>query len=124
MWILKWTSKYESRLKQLIKEHPDEVEQTLRNLDIDLTSLKCGVKPMQIVKSAFVRNEQLGIHAIDQSPLKKGKKAIRLYVFPSEAEQILYLITIGDKDQQSSDVKDCCKFVRDLRKELESRGAE
>ena len=121
MWDLNWTETYDSRLKRLKKDHTQEVEQVLKNLDTYLTALKNGVKPMQVVKLPCVRNEQLGIHAIDQTPLRKRKKILRLYVYASEAEKILYLITFGDKDQQSDDVRECCKFVRNVQKKIESK---
>lgn len=124
MWELKWTTTYESRLKRLMKANPKEIHQTLNNLETYKVALENGVKPMQIVKLDFVRNAQLGIHEIDQTPLKKGKLAIRLYLYPSESEKTLYLLTIGDKDQQADDIRECSKFVRELRKKLDANQSE
>lgn len=124
MWKLKWASTCETRLKRLCKAHPKEIGQTLKNLETYKIALENGVKPMQIVKLNFVRNAQLGIHEIDQTPLKKGKLAIRLYVYPSESEKTLYLLTIGDKDQQENDIRECSTFVRDLRKKLDANQSE
>ncbi len=94
------------------------------NLDTYLVSLNQGVKPMQLVKHSFVHNEQMGVHAIDQSPLKKGTKSLRLYVYPEEERSILHLITFGDKDRQSDDVNECCEYVAELRKEQKRRNEE
>ena len=87
------------------------------NLDTYFVSLTQGAKPMQMVKHSFVHNEQMGVHAIDQSPLGKGAKTLRLYVYPDEETSILHVITIGDKNQQPDDVNECCKYVKALRKD-------
>ena len=117
MWELERTQRFARRLRKLRKKHRREVEAAMDNLDTYLTSLKLGAKPMQMVKHNFVHNEQMGVHAIDQSPLKKGVKALRLYVYPDEENSKLHIITFGDKDQQSNDVNECCQYVKELRKE-------
>ena len=94
------------------------------NLDTYLVSLNQGVTPMQLAKLSFVHNEQMGVHAIDQSPLKKGAKALRLYVYPEEDTCKLHLITFGDKDRQSGDVNECCEYVAELRKKRKRRNEE
>ena len=62
----------------------------------------------------------MGVHAIDQSPLKKGFKELRLYVYPETDTTTLHVLTVGDKGQQHDDVRECCEYVRPLRKERES----
>lgn len=119
MWELERTGRFARRLRKLEKKHPQEVGTVIDNLDTYLVSLRQGAKPMQMVKHSFVHNEQMGVHAIDQSPLKKGAKALRLYVYPDEETSKLHVITFGDKDQQSDDVNECCEYVKELRKEHE-----
>ncbi len=87
----------------------------LDNLDTYLVSLNQGVRPLQLFQHSFVHNEQKGVHAIDQSPLKKGFKELQLYVFAEEEPQALHVLTNGDKSQQSGDVNDCAKYVDELR---------
>jgi|GEM_PF-4276749 len=75
---------------------------------------------MQMFQHSFVRNEKNGIHAIDQSPLKKGFKPLRLYVFPDEPTKTLFIITLGEKDGQNDDINECAKFVQSVIANRES----
>ncbi len=116
MWKIEWTPRFAKQHRKLEKKHRQEVEAADNNLDDYFVSLNQGVKPMQLVKHGFVHNEQNGVHAIDQSPLGKGFKALRLYVYPDTKTSILHAITMGDKDKQSRDVNECCLYVGDLKK--------
>jgi ribosomal protein S2 len=91
-------------------------------LDTYTVSLRQGVNPAQMVKQSFVHNERTGVQAIDQSPLRKGHKALRLYVYPDTDTNTLHLITVGEKDQQSRDVNECCDYVKELAKQKEGQG--
>lgn len=115
MWTLTPQPGFARRLKKLGKRNRDEVKAVLRNLDVYLGSLNQGVQPQQLFQHSFVHNEQAGVHAIDQSPLRKGARAMRLYVFPDIDTSTLHVITLGDKGTQSDDVNECAKFVRQLR---------
>lgn len=116
MWTLEQYPEYERRSRRLEKKHRRELEAVLNNPDTYLVFLNQGIKPMQLLKESFVRNEQMGIHAIDQSPLGKGYKELRLYVYPDPDASTLHVITVGDKNQQSRDVNECCDYVKSLRK--------
>lgn len=117
MWTVERSHRFGRRVKKLEKRHRREVAATLDNLDTYLQSLDQGIKPMQLVKHSFVHNEQMGIHAVDQSPLHKGSKPLRLYVYPDEATETVHVITFGGKDTQSADVNESCEYVRQLQKE-------
>ena len=123
MWTIKRTDSLASRLKKLEKKNGREVRAVLDNLDTYLVSLNQGVRPMQLFQHGFVHNEKKGVHAIDQSPLKKGFKALRLYVYPDESTHTLYVITLGDKSQQPNDVNDCARFVDALQASTASKPA-
>ncbi|NTU73937.1 hypothetical protein HGB07_07325, partial [Candidatus Roizmanbacteria bacterium] len=68
----------------------------------------------------FIHHEPNGVKAIDQKgAIKKGMgkpKEARLYTFPDTDAYILYLITVGDKNSQTTDIRDCTQFVKDLKK--------
>jgi hypothetical protein len=115
MWSIIRTDSLASRLKKLEKKNGREVRAIFDNLDTYLVSLNQGVRPMQLFQHSFVHNEKKGVHAIDQSPLKKGFKTLRLYVYPDEPTRTLHVITLGDKSQQASDVNDCARYVDTLR---------
>lgn len=120
MWAIERTDRLARRVKQIEKQHRAEVKAVFENLDTYVASLNQGVKPMQMFKHRFVHNEQMGVHAIDQSPMRKGAKALRLYVFPDASTSTLHVITVGGKDEQSDDVNECCQYVKSLRKQAES----
>lgn len=120
MWAIQRTDKLARRVKQIEKRHRSEVKAVFKNLDTYIDSLNQGVKPMQMFKHSFVHKEQMGVHAIDQSPLKKGAKALRLYVFPDPSTSTLHVLTLGGKDEQRDDVNECCGYVKSLQKQAES----
>lgn len=77
-------------------------------------SLDGGAKPEQLKLLGFVHgNYPLGILSIDQTGHEKATKpkALRLYVFPCEEEQVLYVMLLGDKAKQDEHVKLCKDFV-------------
>jgi len=114
VWQIKRTDRLARRLKKYQKSNLKEVEAAFDNLDTYLVSLNEGVKPMQMFQHRFVHNERKGVQAIDPSPLKKGFKALRLYVYPDEATCTLYVITLGGKEEQAADVQQCAEFVQDI----------
>ena len=116
MWALQRGKSLKRRLKKFEKKHRNEVKAIFDNLDTYMVSLNQGVKPMQLFQHRFVHNESNGIHAIDQTPVKKGALALRLYVYPDEETQTVFVLTLGDKSSQSRDVQVCLQIVRDLRK--------
>ncbi|MHB8973577.1 MAG: hypothetical protein ACYC3X_25415 [Pirellulaceae bacterium] len=118
MWQFESLPDVAKRLKKLEKHHSDEVAQVYSNLDTYISALEQGINPLQLVREfRFVRNEGMGVYAIDQSPLGRGYAEIRLYLFPDIESEWAYLLTIGDKDQQRrGDVKDCHDIVRRIRK--------
>ena len=74
-----------------------------------------GAKVQQ-VKAGFLHPEPLGVIAIDQKGGGKALDETRLYVFPDEDEEVLHIITLGDKRSQADDIALCRQFVTELRK--------
>lgn len=104
------------RLRRYQKRHPDETLAVLDNLDTFMRALNSGVRPTQI-QAGFVHREPRGVIAIDQSGALRKLRETRLYIYPSELEDTVYVITIGDKDSQHADLQDCRKFLDRLRTE-------
>ena len=104
------------KLAKYQKKHPDETIAVLSNLDTYTTTLQGGVKP-SLIRAGFIHREPQGVVAIDQRGTKGRPRQTRLYVFPDLTTSVLYLITIGDKNSQTRDLKDCRQFVNDLRKD-------
>jgi len=116
MWKLESHSDFEKRLKKFLKKHRQETLNALDNLNAYHTALQQGLKPQQIIRG-FIHHEGMGIRALDQSGPGKPRKALRLYIYPDENSQILYVLTLGDKSSQSEDIRHTTEFVESVRKD-------
>jgi hypothetical protein len=117
------TQSYERDLKRYAKNRPAELKAVLDNLDKYLQSLQAGVKPLQI-KAGFIHPEPQGVIAIDQKGGGKNLAQTRLYVFPDVEAEVLYLIVLGDKNSQKSDIQASREFVNELIKQKASDGED
>jgi len=119
MWTLEPSAIFPGKLKRYQKKHSEAAKAVLDNLDTYHKALLAGAKPPQI-RRGFVHDEPNGVFAIDQRGAERKQRETRLYVYPDEETQTLYLITIGDKStQKRQDLTDCREFVDDLRKARE-----
>lgn len=119
MWELDPTPEYDKKQRKWPKKHRRELTAMLNNLDTFLGALRAGATPRQ-AKYGFIHPERRGVLAIDQKGGGPGLKQSRLYVYPDEETEIVHLITLGDKDSQSEDIKACTDFVQQLREERET----
>lgn len=115
MWVIKRTDEYHRRSARYERKHPRELGAVLDNLDTFLRTLNNDVKPRQ-AKFGFIHTEPSGVLAIDQKGGGPGLAQTRLYVYPDEACKVLWLLTLGDKQTQSQDIKNCKAFVPQLLK--------
>ena len=120
-WTLEPSPVFGSKTKQYKKKHPVETVAVLSNLDTYKKALDSGVKPA-FIQAGFIHQEPKGVVAIDQKGIPKEKlkgkpRQTRLYIYAYELDQVIHLITIGDKKTQKQDIEDCKKFVDRLRKE-------
>ncbi len=122
MWVTETSDQYERRHKRYTKKEPNVLKAILNNLDTYFKALQFGVLPQKI-QFGFIHAEPHGVKAIDQKG-GEGKLAQgRLYVYPDADAEVLYLITLGDKDSQDEDIQYCNQFIRQLREE-KTRGPE
>jgi putative component of toxin-antitoxin plasmid stabilization module len=71
------------------------------------------------VQAGYLHTESMGILAIDQKGGGVNLQETRMYIYADDASQVVYLIAIGDKSTQNSDVEYSKDFVRQLRGEKE-----
>jgi hypothetical protein len=115
MWDLNPQDGYLRRLRQWPKKHKRELAAVLNNLDTFQKALRQGQRPGQ-ARFGFIHPEPGGVLAIDQKGGGPGLSEARLYIFPDEVQQCLFLITIGDKNtQHQQDIDTCREFVSWLR---------
>ncbi len=116
-WILEESTFFASKFRRYQKKHPNETAAVMNNLDTYVRTLNAGVKPT-LIQAGFIHREPQGVIAIDQKGIKGSPRQTRLYVYAFEVGDVLFLITIGDKNSQKKDIEDCRRFISSLRKEL------
>lgn len=116
MWSIENHDDVAKRLKKFKKRWSHEMKNVFDNLDTLHEALCCGTRPEQLKNLGFVHSEPNGVLAIDQKGPGKGSrmKQFRMYVFPDEDEQVLYVRTIGDKSTQEEDLKIATAFAREI----------
>lgn len=117
-WKYAQATKFKSSFPKYRKRHEGETTQCVVNLDTYQAVLESGKKPGTF-KLGFMHLEPHGVLAIDQSGMEGSGRETRLYVYPDEMTETIYLITIGDKNSQKPDIRLCTEFVRVLKKEQE-----
>lgn len=116
MWSLNPLPEFTKRADRFKKKWGHEIANVLINLATLLKSLNFGAKSEQLKQLGFVHSEPMGILAVDQKGKGKGAKLkpFRLYVFADERSKTLHLMTLGDKDSQEDDIRQCKSFVEGL----------
>lgn len=119
-WGVVSSSDYRKRLKTFEKTNRVDVANCLVNLQKYLDELNAGNSPKHLYRG-FLHAEQGGVWAIDPTGVKgTQKKALRLYVFPFEPTETLYVLILGDKGTQSEDVRLCAATAREILRDHES----
>lgn len=116
MWTIRRSDDYKKRAKKLSKRHCQGVAAVHANLDTFFEALKNGAL-VQDISFGFIHHEPDGVKAIDQKGASSSTE-LRLYVFPEPINQVLYLLTLGDKNTQSEDIKHCSEAVKYIKKVL------
>jgi hypothetical protein len=113
MWQTETTTTWERDHKHYAKKHPNELAAVLRNLSryVDQINASPNAKSVQ---AGYLHHEPLGVVAIDQKGSKGNLQETRLYTYACEERRVLYLITIGNKAEQSADIELSKEFVKSL----------
>ena len=114
-WDLRSSDLFDRRLKEHQKKHSDETRAVLNNLDTYQRAVRAGADPRKR-HAGFMHTEPMGVVAIDQRGADRKLRETRLYVYPDADEQVIRLITIGDKNSQKVDIDLCREFVDRLRR--------
>ncbi len=113
MWEIESIDGFLRSFKKFAKAHRIESLNAISNSDSYLNALNSGLKPQRIERG-FLHHEPLGIKAFDQNGPGAHKKETRLYAYPDEETETLYLILISGKDDQKRDIETCKQFVNRL----------
>ena len=112
MWQIELTDRFDHEERYYQKKRPRELAAVYNNLDRYIAQLTASQRAA-CVQGGYLHNEGGGVVAIDQRGTKGADKIeeTRLYVFADDIEKVVYLITIGNKQEQSSDIKISKQFV-------------
>jgi len=116
MWELEQSADFQKRAKKLAKTNRQELKNVTDNLAAYLADLRKGLAVQQIVRG-YIHSEPNGIKALDESGPGAHKKATRLYIYPDEETETLFVLIVGDKKSQGDDIKSCSDFVKKLLKD-------
>jgi hypothetical protein len=114
MWRIEPIQQFLRDQKWYEKKRPIELAATLHNLKKYLQQLNAAPNP-KAVQAGYIHPEPQGVVAIDQRGKWGNLQETRLYAYPEEAQKVLYLITIGNKDEQAADIEFCKEFVNGLK---------
>jgi len=104
IWSIDVSLASKSAFSRFQKNHHKEYVSCFSNLEKIKRLLNQGKKLAEIEHHpSFFRHETNGIFRIGQSGLK-GAKESRLYVYPCFRENVIYILGIGTKETQQSDL--------------------
>jgi len=108
-----------SRFKKFASKHPREFASCGANLERLLADLQSGISLSVLAQNlSFFRSEREGLYRIRQTKVP-GAKESRLYLYPDDAGKVIYLIDIGTKETQRSDIASARKTIREIRRQFE-----
>ena len=114
LWKLCPCDQFTSDRTWYSRKQPHELEAILNNLARYLSQLKYA-KNSFCVQSGYLHPEGKGVVAIDQKGGGGNLQETRLYVYADDGKKILYLITIGNKNDQQTDIKLAHSFADSLK---------
>jgi hypothetical protein len=114
MWQTEPTTQWQKDAKYYEKKHPNELAAVLRNLKRYLALLEVAPNS-KAVQAGFLHPEPKGIIAVDQKGGGGNLQETRLYTYADEARELLYIITIGNKSEQSTDIELSKQFVESIQ---------
>ena len=116
MWLVQAEDLYLRRHREFEAKHREVLRALLSNLETYLQALKSGLNPISI-KGGFLHPEKHhGMAAVDTKGARSKQPAARLYFYPDVAAEVLFLLSIGFKDTQETDLRACRQLVDRIRK--------
>lgn len=112
MWRVEASPQWTKDEKRYSKKHPREMEAMLNNVDRYMAQIQIS-KNARCVQAGYLHREPMGVVAVDQKGGGPSLMESRMYTYADEGSKVLYLITIGNKNEQQSDLKFCKVFVQE-----------
>lgn len=106
IWVVRKDYADINRFKKYGKKHHNEVVSCTENLEHLEKFLNNGGTLQQAMKFAYFGSEGNDVYRIGQTRLKSAKET-RLYIYAKIVGPEIQVLTIGDKDTQKEDIKNC-----------------
>jgi UDP-N-acetyl-D-mannosaminuronic acid transferase (WecB/TagA/CpsF family) len=113
-WKLAPSEQYVKDQAWYAKKHPRELEAVANNLVRYLAQLN-HAKNALCVQAGYIHPEGKGVVALDQKGGGTSLQETRLYVYAEDTTKTLHIITIGNKNEQSSDIKLAHSYLETLK---------
>jgi hypothetical protein len=116
MWEYDWTWISKTQIKRVRKGHRDEFEACLANLDTVRKYLEMGLRIGAGLKFGFFRSEGGGLYRVGQSGVPDPKET-RVYLYFEETSRVIYLVGMGFKEGQKTDINAARKIIKKIRQD-------
>ena len=113
-WKLERTETYKKHFRHYEKNHPNELAAVLNNLTRYMDALNAANHP-RVIQAGYLHNEPAGVVAIDQRGDEGHLQATRLYTYAYLKNNTLYLLAIGNKQEQQEDIAFCKAYVKSIK---------
>jgi putative component of toxin-antitoxin plasmid stabilization module len=112
-WLIENAYASPGKFARFSKKHEVEYDSLFANLDKIIRLLRSGNK-IGGFRVGFFRAESEGVYRIGQTAVANAKES-RLYVFPDSEANVMYVLTVGDKDSQSEDINEAKQIVKRIK---------
>ena len=106
VWVVKHDYADKNRFKKYGKKHHNEVVSCATNLQHLEWFLNTGKTLQQAMTLGYFGKEGKDVYRIGQTGIRSAKET-RLYIYARITGPEIQVLTIGDKDTQKEDVKNC-----------------
>lgn len=113
-WSIAFSTQWPRDVKFYEKKRKAELVAVLANLTQRYIPMLNAAPNSKAVEAGYLHHEPMGVVAIDQKGGGGNLQETRLYTYAEDATRTLWVITIGNKDEQSEDIKTSKRFVENL----------
>lgn len=118
-WRINTDNASNTKFERINKKWPDEYDACFGNLEKIKSLLDNGNK-IGAFKVGFFRSEGGGVYRIGPTAVEDPAE-IRLYVYPDQEGQVMYVLAMGTKKSQPDDIAIAKKLVEDIRRAEEGK---
>jgi hypothetical protein len=115
-WSIENKYALRKKFEAFAEARPREFASLFANLDRVLRHLNGGAK-VGGFQMGYFRSEGEGVFRIGQTAVQHAKES-RLYIFPNQSNQTIYILTVGTKDRQADDISEAKTIADQIKATL------